>query len=61
VAVSANRNPDLFPFEPEERNDMTKIRGTRNLKRASTFVAGVGLTLLATAAPALASYQSWAG
>ncbi len=41
---------------------MNKTRGTRNLKRTlSTLIVSVGLTPVATAAPALASYSSWAG
>ena len=41
---------------------MNKNYRSRNVKRAiATVIAGVALTLATTAAPALASYQSWAG
>ena len=41
---------------------MNKPRSTRNLKRTlSTLIVSVGLTLATTAAPALATYNSWAG
>ena len=41
---------------------MNKTRGTRNLKRTlSTLIVSVGLTLVATAAPALATGSTWSG
>ena len=46
----------------QRKTDMTKSHSTRNVRRAvSTVIASVVLILAATASPALASYNSWAG